>query len=270
MVRIDDVIVARSDGAAAEPLPDGLARKTYTEPIILREDMVLVDGLRRLLWHRAQGRESIPAIVVSTFMEAMDVLRSLYADAPRNSIPARRVWDLVSTLYDYSITWSKGKATGGWLRQADGKYIRRVGRTPGNRTSSVRSQYCDALNLSEHMLQSTVYLYRRAEAGDALAQAIIKQVEAGDFGIVRGQRLHKHPNNLTGNVTSIGEQRRILRRGAEGLSAQVAALQKLGYPIVVPPEELAEAIQGFVDARSGLTTLISGLRKVLNERENHG
>lgn len=270
-VRIDDVIVARSDAAAAEPLPDGLARKTYTEPILLREDMVLIDGYRRLLWHQAQGHETIPANVVSTFPDAMEILRPLHADrGGDNRISPRRTWDMISVLYDYSRTWSRANATGGWIKQG-GELVRREGRGPRhNRESSVRVRYQECLNLSQHHLQSTFYMYRRAEAGDPLAQSLIKQVEAGEFGIVRAQRLHKHPNNLTGNVTSAAEQRRILDRGAEGLSAQVAALQKLGYPIVVTSEELAEAIQGFVDARSGLTTLIAGLRKVLKERESNG
>ena len=270
-IRIDDVIVARSDVDAVEPLPDGLALKLYSDPIIVRDDMVLIDGLKRILRHKAQGHETVRATVVSTFMEAMGALTPLHANRPNDLTPLR-IWNFYSVLLDYSRTFTREARTGfGWREGPDGSKVRvdtRSERIHGE--SRVRINYITALNVSGHQIQSSAYMYRLVEAGDPLAQRLVERVERGEFGIAFANRLYRRPHNLGGNVTNRAEQQRILERGATELAAQINALQKLGYPLLVSDEELAEAIQGLASTRSQLTTMVSGLRKALKERENNG
>lgn len=268
-VRIDEVIVARSDYLAAEPLPDGLPRKTYTEPIIVRDDMVLIDGLRRLWWHRDQGHEVAPAVVVSTFLGAMEQLGPQHVG---RDITPLRLWNFMSVLDEYARFWVRGKSTGGWTFDAKGTRVRTTsipGNSPRSPENSVRAHYLRSLNVSQHKLQSTSYLYRLAERGDKRARQLLDRVENGEIGIQQAARNYRAPNNLIGNVTDRAEQRLILDRGVAGLQAQVSALQKLGHPVVVSQEELASALQGMVKARSELTTFVSGLRKILKERETN-
>jgi hypothetical protein len=266
-VRIDDVIVARSDAAAAEPLPAGLPRKTYTEVIIVRDDMVLIDGLRRLLWHRAQGHEVAPAVVVSTFPEALEQLGPQHADRHERLTPIR-AWNLISAVTDYARIWGRQKANGGWVEGPDGNKTQVRGEEEPKK--SMRKQLSLTLRLPENKIQAAMFLYRRAEAGDSIAQALATRVEAGDFGVIHATRLYRTPHNLTGNVTVKAEQRIILERGTEAFEAQVNSLSKLGHPLVVPTEELREAVDRLVKARGQLSTLLSGFRSVLKERENHG
>jgi hypothetical protein len=265
-VRIDDVIVARSDAAAAEPLPEGLPRKTYTEVIIVRDDMVLIDGLRRLLWHRAQGHEVAPAVVVSTFLEAMEQLGPQHANRHERIAPVR-IWNMVSVLMGYARAWAREKANGGWVEGPDGEKVQ-VGE---NRPShSMRKQLSRNLCIAENTIQAAMYLYRRADTGDELAKALATRVEAGELSIIHATRLYKTPNNLIGNVTNKAEQRIILQRGTESFQAQVDSLAKLGHPLQVSTEELREALDRLVKARGQLSTLLSGFRSILKERENHG
>lgn len=270
-IRIDDVVIARSDYAAAEPLPDGLPNQTYNAPIIVRDDMVLVDGLRRLLWHREQGHDTIRANVVTTFLEAVEALAPLHEG---RRITAIRTWNFVSLLNDYANAWSRQTATGGWARDEKGNFVRSnssEGRRGRKREqTSTRLQYRRALNIPQHHLQSSIFMYRLADRGDARAQELVKRVEAGEFGIVRANRHYKEPNNLTGTITNRAEQARILERVVMELHAQVTSLQKLGHPLVVPSEELATALEGIASARTELTKFVSGFRSILKERESNG
>jgi len=265
-VRIDDVIVARSDAAAAEPLPAGLPRKAYTEVIIVRDDMVLIDGLRRLLWHRAQGHEVVPAVVVSTFLEAMEQLGPQHANR-HERITAIRTWNIISVLLDYARIWGRQKASGGWIEGPDGTKIHVAGGDPRN---SMRKRLAVNLHVPENKIQAAMFLYKRADAGDEVAQALAVRVEAGEFGAIHATRLYRTPHNLTGNVTVKAEQRIILERGTEAFEAQVNSLSKLGHPLVVPTEELREAVDRLVKARGQLSTLLSGFRSILKERETNG
>lgn len=268
-VRIDDVIVARSDAAAAEPLPDGLAKKLYNEPIIVREDMVLIDGLRRLLWHRANGNETAPAIVVGTFLDAIEALAPQHTGRTPSGL---RIWNFMSVLDFYARQWSRAKANGGWVRGPDGTFIRNMNPNPNvkNPQTSVRHQYRVTFNVNDHILQGVSYLYRLAERGDVRARAVLDRVEAGEMGYNAGVQAYKMPNNLGGHITDPQEQRQILERAVTGLGAHVTSLQKLGYPLSVPTAELTQILNGLAEERGAITSLITGIRKTLKERETNG
>lgn len=269
-IRIDDVIVARSDANEAEPLPDGLAKKVYNEPLVVRADNVLIDGLRRLKWHQAQGHETAPAVIVSTFLEAMDALAPQHEG--RSPSP-KRIWNFHSVLKDYALAWKGERARkggNGWTRGADGKPIRAhtvQGRTLEN---SARHQYRRVFNINGHTFQCSVFMYRMAESGDVHARDLLERVESGELNVVRANRMYRRPGGLSGNVTNVTEQRRVLERGVAELQAQVTALQKLGYPVLVTTEEVTESLDGMVKARTDLTIMIIALRNILKERETNG
>lgn len=267
-IRLDEIIVARSDAAAAEPLPSGLARKLYTEPLILRADMVLVDGLRRLLWHREQGHETAPIVVVSTFEEAIEALAPQHENRHSTLVPIR-IWNMYSILRGYSQAYAREQRSIGWEMGPDGKKVRPPHKKPA-RESRVRTKYLAALKVPGHQLQSSAYMYRMAEQGDSYAKQLIDRVETGEFSIAFANKLYRNPNRLTGNVTNRSEQKRILERGVIELQAHMSALQKLGHPIQVSDEDLDEAIGGLTSTRSELSALIGSLRKTAKERESDG
>lgn len=262
-IRTSDIIVARSDAATAEPLPDGLAKSVYDTPVVLRDDNVLIDGLRRLRRAQAQGKESIRALRVQDFHEAIDALTKQHEG---RTVTPRRIWDIMSVLYDYARQlW---QSPGGWVRGPDGKLVRPVGRQTRRDSQGSRKYYLEALNTTVHTIQATVYMYRRAEQGDERAKALVARVDTGEFSIHQAHVRYSRPNNLAGHVTSQKEQAQILERGVASLAAEMGILQKLGHPLVVSDEDLAKAIDGLVEVRTAMYQMIRGFRQI--QKERHG
>jgi len=265
-VRTEDVIVTR--GTEAEPLPEGIARKVLEAPIILRGDMVLIDGLRRLRRAQALGLERIPAIVSSSYPDIMEALTLQNGDMRFRAKP-RRVWEISQLVSGLGIAWSRSTGNGGWDAQPGGERIRRQRQVVRlNKENSARLLLVAALGYSRTATGLILTVYRRADSGDVTAQAVIKEVDAGSLTPqLASKRLNK-PHGFFGNVIDSDEQRRLLDRGTSGLVAQVDALLKLGYPVQLPNKELNGYIQAMYDARSQLSTLINGLRNMAKENKD--
>lgn len=266
-VKVSDIVVTRDQ--EPEPLPDGLPKKAYEQPIIIRGDMVLIDGLRRLRRAQAKGLEEVPAIVSSDFLTLIQALREQNADSG-NTVPHRRVWEVYDLISLLGISWSRNQFNGGWDRLPNGKRARRTEASePGS--GSVRQRFVEAFDYSDSTVSHILTVYRRAQNGYPLAQGLVEKVEAGQLGINRAAHLLRNPHNMTGNILDVEEQRKILQRGSVGLAAQVDALVRLGYPIKVPANELEEHFKRIYAARTKITELLNGLRQVLKEAEvNNG
>lgn len=268
---ISDIIVVRYAQDQLDPLPDGLAKKIYKEPIIVRGDRVLIDGLRRLRRAKAEGQTTIDAIVSSHYPTLTEALRRQHGDVGHEVSP-RRLWEIYDQLYALGINWSRSQLNGGWLQLPNGQRRRRTSgdelpRGPG----SIRNQFVAAFGYSETMVGHITHLYRQAEGGNILAQEMVLLVDRGELSPQSAVTRLRKPYNMTGNVANIDEQRQILQRGTAALAAQVDALGKLAYPIQVSTEELATYYRDMFVARRRLTEMLNGFRKILKEAEvKHG
>lgn len=269
-INISDIIVVRYAQDQLEPLPDGLAKKIYTEPIIVRGDRVLIDGLRRLRHAKAEGLSTINAIISSDYPTLIDALRKQNGDVG-NDVTPRRLWEMYDQVFALGVAWSRRQFNGGWEMLPNGQRRRRLAKDFPTGKGSVRILFTQAFSYSDSMVGHIAHLYRQAEGGNLMAQALVEQVDRGEMSPQRAVLRLRKPYNMTGNVAGTDEQRQILQRGTAALAAQVDALAKLAYPIQVPAEELATYYKDMFDARRRLTEMINGIRKILKEAEvTHG
>lgn len=265
-VRVDDVVVIRGHADAVQPFPDKPGKNVKFDPIIVRADMVLVDGLRRLKWYQAHGIADIPAIVVSEFMEACDALEPQHAKDPATPY---RVWWIVETLREYSEAWGKAHWNGGWDWSGDQpkrlpRKDRKAHRT--NPANSAREHLKRAVNMTETNYQPLVRLFRLAAAGDERIRALTEKIRLGELTVGQAYTAYKRPNNLTGTVIREAEQQRIMEHTVQVLSTQMSTLQKLGHPLVVSDEVLDTTIEELRKIRRALGTMLNGLRQIQKER----
>lgn len=254
-VRVADVVV-RPRHVPPEPLT---GNRKPQEPILVREDMVLVDGLRRLNWYAEHGIEEIPAIVTSDWP-------TLVAEIARQhrgrTVTYRRMYEFGRELMaEIGNRWAKEVSR--IRRKSDGTFA------PGGKSGvfSARKELIAALNATSHVYQDVIYLYSRAYSGqDDRAYDIALQVDSGELSPDQGSRKHRMPHNLIGHVTNVAEQRRILERGVAGAEAHVQALRKLGFPLSLSFEEVSTARKALEGVSREMTQLIYGLRKW--EKEN--
>lgn len=263
-VKVADVVVMRRDNP--EPLPDGLARGVYAMPIIVRADMVLVDGFRRLRRAKSNGQAEILAIVSSYYPTLIEALRAQNGNV-ENEVPPRRLWEIYNSIFSLGLTWSRGVYNGGWERLPNGERRRRSPDSKPSGDASVRKMFVGAFNYSNSMVGHIANLYRQAEGGNVYAKELTQAVDRGELSPQSATHRLSRPYNMVGNVTNEDDQRRLLERGASGLEAQMAALSKLGWPILVSTEELQQFYQSIFATRTKLTEMINGLKNMMKEAQ---
>jgi hypothetical protein len=266
-VRIEDVIVTRD--VEAEPLPEGLGKKVYESPLILRGDLVLIDGVRRLRRAQAAGKETISAIVSSAYPEIMSALAEQNSDMQFQVTP-RRLWEVDCLVFNLGVAWTRAANNGGWEKLDGGRRVRRAPSPPTqlDPEKSARFMMVQAFGYSRTATGHILFIYRRANGGDVAAQELVKKVDAGVMSPQKACMAFHRPAGMVGNVVGTEEQQRLLERGSLVLAAQMDALQKLGHPVTVSTEELERHLRVMFDTRRGLTQMINGLRKLVKENKN--
>lgn len=264
-VKVTDVVVKQR--SERDPLPDDLPRKVYGQPVILRGDMVLVDGLRRLRRAEAQGQKEILAIITSSYPVLMEAIKTQNGDVD-NEVPPRQLFEMYQLVFGMGITWSRGQFNGGWEKLPNGERQRRVRGTETFTQASVRKLFVEAFSYSNTMLGHVSKLYRAAESGNTYAQGLVDAVDRGALSPQSASTQMLRPFNMTGNVLGLEEQRRLLDRGMTGLQAQVEALARLGFPVEVPVAELEDFLKAAYIARTQLSVLMNGVKKIIKKAKN--
>ena len=263
-IKVSDVVVHRD--FEPDPLPDGIPARTINQPIIVRGDNVLVDGLRRLRRAQEKGTPTVPAIISSNYEVLVAALKAQHEDVGHETTP-RRVWEIYESIYRLGITWSRQQYNGGWKKLPGGGRVRREPGAESPTDGGIRKLFLEAFSFSDSMFGHITNLYRQAEGGNVAAQELAVLVDLGELSPQRATHRLRRPYNMVGNVTNEREQFQLLERGTAGLAAQVDALLKMGFPILVPAEELTKFYQEIYKSRTKLTEFINGIRKVLKEAE---
>jgi hypothetical protein len=263
-VKVADIVTLHRK--EREPLPEGLPQKVYSLPVILRGDMVLVDGVRRLQRARDRGQAEITAIVSSDYPTLINALRAQNGSVG-NEPPPRRLWEMYNCVFSLGITWSRGLYNGGWEKLPNGQRQRRAkGSTPPSQ-GSIRKMFVGAFTYSNTMVGHIANVYRQSDGGNVYAVELANAVDRGEISPQAAAHRLYRPYNMTGNITNEEDQRRLLQRGASGLEAQMSALMKLGWPIQVGAEELQEFYDSIYATRTKLTEMINGLKKMIKETQ---
>lgn len=261
-IRIDQIVTDR-DIDAAESLPSD--PNIVRVPIIVsRDDMVLIDGLRRLKYWRDAGAKTISVILVSNLDEACDALEPQHVG---RDLKPRQLWNILRIIYPWGIKESQAqRVTRIQLSRKTGKSH---ATSPGHR-SPLRMRMVKVLNASSgHLIERTWFLYRAAASGNPVAVDMAREVDEGKRGIYNASNVVTQGNMLRGSIRELTDQKTLLENGSRNLGAQVGALMKLGSPVLVEGDDLENFIQSLSASRSKLTTFINQLRAIHRER-THG
>jgi hypothetical protein len=223
-------------------------------PILVTEDLVLIDGLRRIKAHGLLGATSIWAVIAETYDEAIANLK--LAHEGREMVGPVRGWEIFSALEPLRI------ARTSMLRS---RYTRVPLKMRGTVPKEPKSKdlITDALN--DYNILKYALINRTAEAGDAFAQELLKLMNTGEIVISTAiSRLEDERWRNTGDIKSRTDQRALFESASRGLVGIVTAVEKLALPIKIPQNELNEYMRQIRGARGKLTSFINLVQKELN------
>lgn len=233
-------------------------------PIIVDEDMNLIDGLRRVEALRLLKKTHASAVVTTTFEDTCAVLDKTrkhgYLSRP---VTPLRVWEI------FNATYKQQKERGARLRARPGPE-----RAAGLEIRS-RAMLGEALGFhGEGILAAATQLYKSLLTNtdpskvEALAD-IRRRMEAGLLSVysARGaiSRLEKGIF-LNGDIVGVADQRQALAAAVSQLNGVARGLSRIGP---LGPDfteaELQMYLKSFEDGKRHLQRFVNGLRKRANE-----
>src|SRR5688572_8595193 len=221
-VPIDSIVVDRilTVGDDLSDLAQSLKERGQAVPLLVSQDLDLIDGLRRLEAARSIGWTEIEVSPTTLFPRACELL----TQAREHGLHARpldgeRIYRLVNDLKPLlAIT----------------KVVNQRGRrrAAGERPSAGgRPLLVKALGLrSEAWIQGVVQVYRLLEDPTYAVKAAeaLDLIEAGKLSFYTAAEFIKKTHGLTGSITGLTEQRQSLDAAITSLNGTVRALNQLG------------------------------------------
>jgi len=255
VISIDEIKTDREeDPTWIEELADDIRDVGLLVPILVTEDLVLVDGLRRIKAHSLLGATSITAVVAETYEEAIANLK--LAHEGRGMVGPIRGWEIFSALEPLR------KIRTSMLRS---RYTRVPIKMRGTVPKETKSRELIEGALNDYNIMKYALINRTAESGDAFAQEMLKLMNAGEFPVSTAiSRLEDERWRSTGDIRSKTDQRALFESASRGLTGIVTAAEKLALPIKIPHDELAEYMRHIRGARGKLTSFINLVQKELN------
>jgi ParB-like nuclease family protein len=250
-VTTDRVPVDRSDLADLEA---DMAKHGLKTPILVRENMILIDGQRRLAVAKALGWEDIEAIVTDDLEEACAILAPLHEGI---RVDGRRLYDFHRVLRELAmVRISRLKNQGLWRRAhrpADKKEVPRYVTLMKETFNLPFTSYVERI----------ARLFAKADGGDEQAIDLLKRALAGEISLNGAAHVLDQRKALNGDIDSLSEQRKVLTGSVRNLHGLIKTMKKLG-PLKIPREELDPLIEQLRYLRSELYILT---RKVIKESE---
>lgn len=248
MIKTDRVLHGTSADVAdlaADIKQNGLKR-----PVLLLDDMTLVDGLRRIEAARLNGYMEIDAVVTSDLTEIHDVLRKAHVDD--GMPPGRRIFELHALLKELIHDYHKKLRNAGLWKTKD-----RPKDTPKLRISDYMQTAC---NLPYKTYMGRIVILYAAEAAKIpLAVDLMRQVEAGELNISRASYLWELNHQSSENL-SPQDQKILLTESMRNLGVIVKALRRLPKAeMKIPVEDLEEATAQLRVYRAEIYTIYRNL-----------
>jgi hypothetical protein len=259
-IGIDGIILDRTvapDDDLTE-LTQSIDKTGLQVPILLTQDLELVDGLRRLEAVRRLGHSTVEAVVTYMYPMACDALEEAVKHGLHaKPLTGRRIWEIYTKmqplLYITRSFYQRGRAKGSKVRSAGGRLF-----------------LAKALGMnSQSLLQAITQVHRATEVAETSAKATeaIRLIEAGEMTYYQATDYLTKKVGLHGDVVNPTAQRETLDAAATSMSVLVRALGRLG-PLhkKLPKEEVEAKIAELAYARARLTKAIKLLTKENNER----
>jgi hypothetical protein len=225
-------------------------------PVLVDQNMNLIDGLRRLRAVESLGQDSVDVVVTSMYPVACEMLKR----AREHGIEAaplgpRRIWQIYT---DMQPIFKVTKSTALRGRQKGQRLKHEIGGRP---------LLAKALDLpSEAVLQAITYVYRLAQtdtgAKGTKAREAVRLLESGEVTAYGAADYIKRTEGLKGSITNLNEQRVTLRDSVSSLRGLVTGLERLG-PLNkgLRPEEKEQIMRDFAKLRGRLYRFVKQLQE---------
>jgi hypothetical protein len=228
-------------------------RKGTYRPILLLEDMTLVDGLGRIEAAKLAGLDQIEAIVTNDYVEIREELKDAHKYGPPSLWRISEFHPILLRILKF--TEDRLKRAGQW------KYGDRPEGVGILRLSKFGHK---ALNLPyEGYMYRVVRLITTAKEGDPKAIELLKQVEDGVITPGRAFNIQEqYKYGQSAERLSPADQIAVMEASIRNIAMTARALRKLiGPHIKVPREDFRRLVAELKIQRSELYTLISTLAK---------
>lgn len=236
LVALDDIEtdrVLQGEPADVTALAADIKKNGLQRPIIVLDDMTLVDGLRRIEAVRLNGQTEIDAVITDDLMELHDLLRKVNEE--QGVPPPRRIFEYHSLLKELIHDYHSYLRNNGLWQMKD--------RPADAPTMRVADYILSALNLPYRNYISRIKVLYTAEAAKQdLAVDLVKQVESGEMTIGRANYIWEMHSRNPHNMPPL-EQKNILSESLRNLGVITKALRKLPVgDLKIPQAEIEDAL----------------------------
>lgn len=231
-----------------DELATNLRDKGQRVPVLLLDGNILVDGLRRLTALQKLGHTTVQAVVATTLEEAVEVLAKT---TKTTKMSYRRTWEIRFLLNDLMVeraVRNRGARVG----------LKRGQPMPGGPSEKVRYLWQRAFN--EAHLDNKIWPTYRSGRED-----LIEGIESGRIAPSKALTILRDKRPLRGDVHDRSGQARILKGATRTLSGTVKALEKLGWPLVIDPVEMAPTLAELKKYRSMLFRVVRLLEEAVKK-----
>lgn len=257
---IDSIVVDRQ--LRPDDNVDTLAKSILDQgmkyPVLILENGILVDGLRRIEAAKLAGFTTIEVVTALTMEDATEALAISHRDTPHGRLdyPPWRIFQI----------WRKVT-----------KLPRRTAVINGGLPS--RTLVREALHLSsDNLIQSTVFTYKTAEEGGPLgdvARAAIKMIDAGEINGYGGRlRIYAKRESLSKADTSMtkARARQLFIQAAANIAATARGFQLVPEGLEVEALDVATARAVYYEldeARMIISNITGRLSRIARSEETH-
>lgn len=238
-------------------------------PILVDEDMNLIDGFRRLTAMLALDREEIPVTVSETYEDSLSYLRARVGDPLQREYDGRRIWELHKALTRQREEFTEKSRGQRPDRKNKTKTLRDILPELPERKNKTRAALSYITQRSEHWIQSALFFYSRAEGlvsveekWQPLVQELVQKMDAGLNPYSATGEWNK-AHGLVRTTTTKSQQLLVLNSATHSMSGIVQSLAEIG--VVHDGITKEQAAKYAAELRKIRTALFQTIRK-LEER----
>lgn len=271
---VDMVDISTISGQDREPSPrddsDGLLQdmKQHGQrtPILVRNDLRLIDGLRRIRVLKQFGQNKVEAFVADSWDEIVARIddardesdfRIPLIDRPLDIVT---MFETVEPLGRAALTVSRGAATRG---------LKRHERARRGVLVAWRAQFFEKLDMDDHVLSDGRFLLEAMKnippGEEEFFNGLYEEVRAGRRSAPSARKTIEN-YAMHGDILRAEEQARVFNRITHEAEANARAFKTLGSLTGKhTAEELEGWIKAFYEARDQYTTMIKILKRSLGK-----
>jgi len=239
-------------------------------PLLVDEDMNLIDGFRRLTAMLALDREEVAVVVSDSYEDSLSYLRARVVGDPfHKGFDGRRIWELHKALTRQREEFtekSRGQRPDSKNRA---KTLSDILPELPERKNKTRAALSYITQRSEHWIQSALFFYSRAEGlvpveekWQPLIQELVEKMDAGLNPYTATSEWNR-AHGLVRTTTTKSQQLLVLNSATHSMSGIVQSLAEIG--VVHDGITKEQAAKYAAELRKIRTALFQTIRK-LEER----